>query len=842
MAADSSHPDRGAPMKFSRRRLLGAGSAGAAVLGLSACGTPGKERPVGLLTRGSELWAVPGAAWRRAIGNHPLGATGTASPLGTRAHPVSRTKRGVPVGGIGTGAFMLNLSGSFGPWHLDIGADALVGTHWGSPRNSAFEDRYLSQAAFHLWTSTGAGHVMRTLATEDVLPTWPVLDVGTGTYAALFPKAWFVYDDLPLPAALKQLTPYVARNERWSSLPGALFQLAIANPTNSPVDVACMLSFPNAPFRLPTSQYVYTRKGLRSSAVRGAGMVGVRLQAEDDENVAVTQRSEWVIAALGPQSSVLSYTEDWAADRDGSDLLAAFGAGRLPDHPLDSRRRGLAGAVCVSFTLGPGRRDAATFALTWDFPLVQFRDPYDGTQWRKRYTQWFPGPYRGWDIAREFLSNASGIERGIDAWWSVVADDPVYPQWLRCAALNELYLDVFGGVFWENGCVTKPKQFGNRPGQHLYFTLEADVAQDCESLDVRHYETRHLLELFPTIERDVLLGWADLVDTNPVGLTPHDAGTPVIDPWFVVNQYAATSPGEPPMAPDWLDTPAKFVQQAHAYWTYTGDDTFGAEVYPALVRTMTHLAARDTNGDGIPDGVGLCTTYDALAMVGAATYIAAFYIGACEAMADFAGAFDTDDAQSLWSGRAAQARESAESELWMERGGYYRLDSGGPFTSALLADALCGQRYGERDGLPDVLDTGRMASHLWQVYQRNVLGTGDGQWGATNAVDATGAPVSALQGQAVWPGGSYFTAALMYSIGKATGRADLVAGALTTGYGVYRTTYLDNRAAFWFDTPALWVPGNPVRYRATQYQRNRAAWELLAAIKDPFPPGWSPKV
>ena len=60
--------------------------------------------------------------------------------------------------------------------------------------------------------------------------------------------------------------------------------------------------------------------------------------------------------------------------------------------------------------------------------------------------------------------------------------------------------------------------------------------------------------------------------------------------------------------------------------------------------------------------------------------------------------------QSAWTAAAAQARATAEADLWDESGGYYRLDTGGPFSSALLADALCGQRYGARDGLPDVLD------------------------------------------------------------------------------------------------------------------------------------------
>ncbi len=52
----------------------------------------------------------------------------------------------------------------------------------------------------------------------------------------------------------------------------------------------------------------------------------------------------------------------------------------------------------------PGEKRAATFALAWDFPVVQFRNPIDGTRWRKRYTQWYPGSYQGWAIARDLLA------------------------------------------------------------------------------------------------------------------------------------------------------------------------------------------------------------------------------------------------------------------------------------------------------------------------------------------------------------------------------------------------------------------------------------------------------
>ena len=564
--------------------------------------------------------------------------------------------------------------------------------------------------------------------------------------------------------------------------------------------------------------------------------MGVRLQAESPENVAETQRSEWVIAASGPDDAIVSFTEDWATDGDGADLLGAFSrSGRLPDRAIDQRRLGLGGALSVSLVLPPRARRAASFVLAWDFPVVQFRSPAQGTRWWKRYTEFYAGPYRAWHIARDVLTQQDSIEHAVDGWWKPLAEDGAYPLWLRTAALNELYYDLFGGVFWENGCITKPKRFGRRPGQHLYFSLESEVYRDCESLDVRHYEAGHLRQLFPTIERDVLLGWADFIMADPEGRTPHDAGSPVNDPWFVPGQYVGTCRAEAPVPVDWLDLPAKYVQQAHGYWRYSGNDAFGAAMFPAAARTMGHLLSHDVDGDGIPDANGLCTTYDAFPMHGAAIYVAALTIGACDAMADLAGTFADSPTQWFWQQAAEQARHTAEQVLWVEDPGYYRLDTEGPYSSALLADALCGQRYAAVTGLPDVLDPERMARHLLRVYERNVVAVEGGRFGAVNATMDDGRGDLTFQGRAVWPGGTYFTAAVMHQLGQDSGNPALTAAAIDTARAVYRITYEDEDTAFWFDTPALWLPGQPPRYRAAAYLRCRAAWELLTAIKDPFP-------
>ena len=132
-------------MPISRRRLLGAVplSAATAVLVRWLDSVDEGDRPVGLRAAG-RLWDIPEAAWWRAIGDHPEGATGRMPAVGSQLPATSRTQRGIPVGGIGAGSFMVNLSGSFGPWHMDVGGDDSAGARWGSDADSGLENRFLS--------------------------------------------------------------------------------------------------------------------------------------------------------------------------------------------------------------------------------------------------------------------------------------------------------------------------------------------------------------------------------------------------------------------------------------------------------------------------------------------------------------------------------------------------------------------------------------------------------------------------------------------------------------------------------------------------------------------------
>ncbi len=755
----------------------------------SALSSITKVRPAG---GAGNYWPVPECAWSQPLGSYPSGATG-------------RAKRGVPLGGIGAGNFMYNLCGTFGPWEFK------TGTH---------EEKFLPQAAFHVFEQINdQPPSVRTLATEDVLPAWPRLFVGEGSYYALYPKAWFTYNAFATSISLKQFTPIIPHNYKETSYPIGVFQFKVNNPLSDSATVAFMFSFPNADYANDS------RKGYISRLVQQGAVIGVVLKADSPSNPATTQNSEWCIAALAASEAQVSYVTSWNKDGDGSDLYADFADdGALSNRSLDASYS--AGAVAVKLTLPPGAETIVPFVLTWDFPRVRFGE---GTEWYRRYTQYFDfSAGNSFAIAVEALQNYPDWEAQVDAWQRLITDEPLYPDWLKQGALNELYYDTFGGVFWENGCITKPQEssYGTLPpNDHKYFSMECQDYAFSETFDVRHYECRHYLELWPEIEHDVLTWFADYIANDPQGRAPHDAGMPSADPFFRFSGYGA----------DWQDMPSKFIQQAYAYYKKTGDLDFLDFVWPACKKTFAFMKTRDTNQNYLPNQGN--TTYDAWGLQGDNLLCGGLWVGALEALQEMATLQNDGMMLREVNTYLTNARILLDTFFWQQDLGYYKIDAG---SNAIMADGLNGQRFCETTGLPAILPNERIRSHLRQVFLRCVAplkdytGDGIGDLGAVNGRKANGSPIGNGQADEVWSGTSYFIAAMMYHWGKLMNDEELCQWGLQTGYGVYYQTWVNEETAYFFNTPEAWSSTNPAVFRAQQYQRPRAIWELLLEIKNPF--------
>jgi len=742
-------------------------------------------------------WPIPAVAWRV-----PIGSVG----------------RGVPLGGVGTGSAMLDTGGSFGPWHFKPG----------SPE----PDRRLAGAAFHFYQKpAGQPAQVTTLTARRAMPAWNTLPPGSGFYHALFPKGWFTWRCFQADLSLKFFSPIIRGNVKETSYPVAIFEFVVSNPTEQPLDVALLFSFPNAAGHTADLRSGFVNVAERDEANRIRAVV---LDANHEHNHAAAQDTEWCIAVRAEHDGELTYVPSWNAIASGGDLLAEFADdGRLPNEALDATDS--AAAVAFRTRLAPKATVTVPFALSWDFPRVSFGP----TLWWRRYTEHVGrSADNAFAIARTALLHHGEWEAAVDAWTRPILDEPAYPDWLKQAALNELYYDVFGGTFWEAGCITDPREFkGLHPDDHKYFALASPTQPLCEPLALRGAASPHLLALWPQIERDVLTTYADLILDAPTSVV-HDLGTPSDNPFFAYNASRAECPAA-------KDLPALFILQAHACARATSDREFLDHVWPACLRCVEPLL----KGDGLPRHEGHDVATAPCALQGISLRCGGLWVAAFEALEQMAT--ERGDARATtFAALARRARATLDRELWRPRLRYYAIDTHSRRGDALSSGALAGLHYAQAAGLEPILPLQRVHSHLRRVFRRCVrplrdyTGDGVGDVGAVNVVGRDGRPVPACRGREVSLADTYRLAATMVAVGRRKSDDRLVAAALKTAYGAYYHSWVlaPDKPLWAFNTPQAWHADNPARARATQHCEPRAIWALLLALKNPFAPAPAPAV
>jgi len=748
----------------------------------------GEARPPSRIT-----WPIPGVAWRL---------------------PIGRCEGGIPIGGFGAGSIMLNSGGSFGPWHFKVGFPEL--------------ERRLAAAAFHFYEKPeGRPARVTTLSATRQMPGWSCLPVNSGFYHALYPKGWFTYRCFTADLSMKFFSPIIRGNVRETSYPVAIFEFAATNPTERPIDVALMLTFPNA-----AAHTADLRSGFLNfaEADRDEKIAAVVLDARYERNHPASQDAEWCVAVRAEKGGQVSYVPSWNAMSSGGDILAEFADdGRLPNKALDTTD--CAAAVAFHTRLAPKATATVPFALSWDFPRVAF----GGTLWWRRYAEYFErDSNNAFAIAREALLRHDEWEAAIDAWTRPILQEPSYPDWLKQAALNELYYDSFGGVFWEAGCITRPGEFkGLHPEDHKYFALACPTQPFCEPLGLRHAASSHLLALWPEIERDVLITYADVIlDCQTASV--HDLGAPSGDPILAYN----ASPNAPPKA---KDLPSLFILQAYAYYRATQDRAFLDYVWPACRKCYDALLAADTYGSALPGHQGDDAVTSPCRLHGISLLCGGLWVAALEALERLATARGDSLAATIRQ-LLPLARTNLDRRLWRGHLRYYAIDTHSRYPNALAAGALAGLRFTQANNLPPILPIERIHDHLRQVFLRCVKplrdyrGDGVGDVGAINIVGPRGSPPRVTRSHEVSVAATYQLAATMYHVGRQRRDEGLMANALRTAEGAYYQTWVVAPGKpFWaFNTPQAWDADNPARARATQHIEPRAIWDLLLEIKDPF--------
>jgi non-lysosomal glucosylceramidase len=768
---------------------------------------------------------IPEAAWARPIG---LPFNDSGHPTATYPMIDDGPYNGAPIGGMGAGSIGRTFRGDFARWHLNVGAHE----YQTLPANmfSVYMQQGDQQVAQALYTGRPSG---------DQLSAWTWdYPVGAGTYYALYPRSWFVYDNeqFPVQLSVEQYSPVIPNNYQESSYPVGLFNWTATNPSDAPVTVAVMFTWQNlitpsfnartSPGQINQMQEIQTDDG----AVRGVVL------SRSDMDPTNEYSGTMAIAALETPGVSVSYRSRFLANGDGADIWNDFAADGALDNVDDSTESGsgesLGAGVAVTFTLEPGQTLQVPFALAWDMPVMTFRNQNGGdvTSWYKRYTAFYGREgNHAFEIARDALAQRDDWREQITDWQQPILDDAERPTWYKTALFNELYFLADGATAWEHGQVDEPEPAADEIGGFLY--IECFDYPFYSTFDVDFYASFALLELFPELERRVLVDFAHTVpDDDPrtrqiqasgeiarrkvSGAVPHDLGSPDENPWIDTNSYLYQNVNR------WKDLNAKFVLRLYRDALLLDDPSLITDHWDAVTLAMDYLGAMDGDGDGIPENEGIPDqTYDTWPATGVSAYSGSLWLAALAASREMAQTVGDTTAYNAYDAQLQRATAIYEDTLW--NGTYYDYDaSANPYYDSIMSDQLAGQWYGDFLGL-SLLPDDHVESALRTIYAFNVQQYGDGQMGAVNGMRPDGQiDTSDLQSQEMWTGTTYGVASFMLMRG-------LDDEAWGTAYGVYHVTY--ETLGYWFRTPeAIDINGN---FRASLYQRPLSIWAMETALR-----------
>ncbi|MBH8552764.1 bile acid beta-glucosidase [Nostocaceae cyanobacterium CENA357] len=784
---------------------------------------------------------IPSCTWSRPIG------LGWDKPYTVRyaSNIDDGPWHGMPLGGFGAGCIGRSSRGDFNLWHIDGGEHTFKNIP--ACQFSVFESNDTSSSAYALSTQ---------VPDDGSLQAWQWYPENAGTYHALYPRSWFVYENVfQAQLTCEQFSPIWENNYQETSYPVAVFLWNAHNPTDKAITLSIMLTWQN--------MVGWFTNALKSPQVKirddgspvyeyqprlGESQDNYNELVENNQHIGCVLRrvgsdaplqegdGTWCIATLKhPQVEIFHHTR-WNPDGNGGDVWQSFAAnGDLPnyvDATPASENTQIGTAIAVRFTLQPGETIEIPFVLTWDFPITEFAA---GINYYRRYTDFFGRDgNNAWVIATTALQEYQSWRSQIQTWQQPILEREDLPDWFKMALFNELYDLTSGGTLWSAASDLDPI------GQ--FAVLECLDYRWYESLDVRLYGSFALLMLFPELEKSAMRAFARAIphsddhqrvigyyytigaDTTTAarkitGATPHDLGAPNEHVWEKTNYTCYQDCNL------WKDLGSDFVLQVYRDFLLTGaeDVDFLVDCWPAIVQTLNYLKTFDQDGDGIPENSGAPDqTFDDWRLQGVSAYCGGLWLAALQAAIAISNILLTHNLgelgdlavqKSIYEAWLQQSRPIYEEKLW--NGQYYRLDSESG-SDVVMADQLCGQFYARLLGLPDIVSSDRALSALKTVYDACFLKFCNGQFGAANGVRPDGSPENpqATHPLEVWTGINFGLAAFLVQMGMKD-------EALRLTQAVVQQIY-DN--GLQFRTPeAITASGT---FRASTYLRAMAIWGI----------------
>jgi non-lysosomal glucosylceramidase len=791
---------------------------------------------------------IPESTWSRPIG------LGWENPYTVRydCNLDDGPWHGMPLGGLGAGCIGRSSRGEFNLWHLDGGEH--IFRHLPACQFSVFEEINGQKKAYSLCTESPEDG---SLSAWNWYPKTTNSSEKTGDYHALYPRSWFVYENVfSAQLSCEQFSPIWANNYQESSYPIAIFEWTAHNPTDEPITLSILLTWENTigwftntlaspKVRVredgsPTYEYKPRwgdSTGSVNRFVEDFHRIGCLMTRLSTHEQVQEGEGQMAIATITNPAVEVYYQTRWNPTGSGEEIWQYFAEdGTLLDqeseHPAKEGER-IAVALAVKFTIRPGKTRKIPFYLTWDLPVTTFAS---GINYYRRYTDFFGRNGRNaWSMVRTAMKHSDTWREQIEAWQNPILQRQDLPNWFKMALFNELYLLTDGGAIWSAADERDPfGQFG---------VLECLDYCWYESLDVRLYGSFSLLMLWPELEKSILIAYSRAISQGDntlkiigynqapairkaVGATPHDLGAPNEHPWEKTNYTSYQDCNL------WKDLPCDFVLQVYRDFLFTGatDYDFLKECWSASVETLNYLKTFDLDQDSIPENSGAPDqTFDDWRLQGISAYCGGLWLAALEAVIAIGQLLEKAElSESLqpspdvviptYQNWLETAKPLYQETLW--NGEYYRLDSGSG-SDVVMADQLCGQFYAKLLELPDIVPAECTISALKTIYNSCFKKFHNGQFGAANGLRPNGEPVNPKETHPleVWTGINFGLAAFFIQMG-------MKAEALELTEVVVQQIYENGLQ---FRTPeAITAVGT---FRACHYLRAMAIWAIYDQLK-----------
>lgn len=615
-------------------------------------------------------------------------------------------KGGQPFGGFGAGKFEILPNGLFNSFTF--------ANNWSRP--IAGDNGFPGFLGYHLAfsledPSTG----QRKAFLLQTAPIRHISCVKAIRYEAEFPKATLRYEEPLLPAeiSLEIFSPWVAGDNKHSSLPTAFFDFKVRNRSRKPLKVGFLFIGRNV-----SGEWCVGRQNRISETPQN---VSLEFLNNDPDSHDVRQGSlRFTFQKEGWQTS---YIECWNAvtknfSFDSSNIsLQAFDhfseTGSLPNsrqgHIARGENQELCGAVAAHKILKSGEQKTLSFNASWFYP----KHPLG-----HRYQNWFKSSADAADYA---ISKKDALTKKTEKFQKAMRSLP-YPEWFRDALGANL------SPFFASTWYVKDGRFS--------FYEAPFVCPLMGTVDVGFYGSIPLSYFFPELEQSLI--WQFAHAQREDGYIPHDLGKNRLD-----------FPSDGTTFYLWKDLNPKFILMAYRDYLWSGKPkVFLSRIYPHIKKSLKWSLGTDHDGNGLPDNEGADQTFDLWEFYGTNAYTSSIFLAAvlaCEQMARING----DSAfQKECHKRFLHGKYSFEKELW--NGKFF-----GP-THCMLSQ-LNGQWYADLLGLGNIVDKYKAHKALDSVFKLNAKSS----FGLVNSVDERGRlDTSNNHARNVWCGMNYAFASL----------------------------------------------------------------------------------